>query len=107
MQARWVAEEQCRAAGQPLTAPTVFGGPTRNERWMDIKAAVMPGGIVRVPFADVAVLGAAMLAGRCIGIELPVPAGNAQRADPELHKAYDIIYRNEFLPRVRAEWRLK
>lgn len=104
-QARWVAEEQCRVAGQSVAAPTVFGGPTRNERWMQIKAAVMPDGIYRAPFADAAVLGAAMLAARSIGVELPVPEGIPQRSGPELHDAYDTIYRNDFLPRVGAEWR--
>lgn len=104
-QARWVAEEQCRAAGQPLGVLTVFGGPTRNEQWMRIKAAIMPDGIARAPFADAAVLGAAMLAGRHIGVELPVPAGIAQHAPAALHEAYETIYRTEFLPRVTSERR--
>ncbi|BCL18126.1 FGGY-family carbohydrate kinase [Micromonospora sagamiensis] len=98
MQVRWMLESQVATSGHRPDAVAVFGGPTANPTWMRIKAAVMPVPVVVLPDHRSAVLGAAQLAGRAIGVEDgpsdPPPPRPAAAPDP----AWETAYRTRFLP---------
>ncbi|HVX45908.1 MAG TPA: FGGY family carbohydrate kinase [Mycobacteriales bacterium] len=103
-QVRWIAEEQSVAAKSAVDSVRVFGGPTRNAAWMRTKAAVMPGRLEVVRVADLAVVGAALIAGvRCGLISgAPTVPADPYRVSPETAAVYDELYSKEFLPRARS-----
>lgn len=69
-----------------------LGGPSRGRTWMYVKAHVLPGPLRRLGNADAACAGAAMLAGRAIG--LPAPAPSSERLPRDDSQRYDTIYRD-------------
>jgi xylulokinase len=91
---RWMAEVQSGGLPGPCV---VLGGPTRNETWMRIKADVMPGPLHRCAVVDAAGAGAALLAGRAIGLDPPVLASSELTRDGERAARYQKIYTDEFL----------
>jgi len=97
--ARWMAERQAGHAGTPLGPVAVLGGPSRGRTLLELKAHVMPGPVHRGP-AEAARAGAAMLAGRAVGIDLPVARSAALPRDDDLAGRYDTIYR-DFLSRAQ------
>ncbi|MEV0328401.1 FGGY family carbohydrate kinase [Micromonospora echinospora] len=98
MQVRWMLESQATISGQRPETVAVFGGPTASPAWMRIKAAVMPVPVVVLPEHRSAVLGAAQLAGRAIGVEdrTPTPAPPRPATPPDA--AWETAYRSRFLP---------
>ncbi|MEU4565238.1 FGGY family carbohydrate kinase [Micromonospora sp. NPDC023956] len=100
MQVRWMLESQVATSGQRPDAVTVFGGPTASPTWMAIKAAVMPVPVVVLPEDRSAVLGAAQLAGRAIGIEDGTPDPPPPRPVAAPDPAWETAYRSRFLPLV-------
>lgn len=97
---RWMAERQARHAGTALGPVAVLGGPSRGRAWMEVKAHVMPGPVRRLRSVDAACAGAAMLAGRAIGVPAPAPDSESLSRDDDLAARYDTIYR-DFLSRVQ------
>jgi xylulokinase len=98
--ARWMAESQAEHVGAQVGAVVALGGPSRNRAWMDVKAHVLPGPVRLVRSADAASAGAALLAGRSIGLPAPVLASDTLPRDDTLAARYDVIYRDGFLSRV-------
>jgi xylulokinase len=99
---RWMTESQAGHAGVAVDTVVALGGPTRHRTWMDLKAHVQPGPVRVVRAAEAATAGAAMLAGRAIGLPAPVLCGAVLPRDDALAGRYDAVYRAGFLPRVAA-----
>lgn len=91
---RWMAEVQ---AGGLLGPCVVLGGPARNDVWMRIKAEVAPGPLLRCGTVDAAGAGAALLAGRAIGLDPPVLPAIEQPRDVDHATRYQKIYSDDFL----------
>jgi xylulokinase len=91
---RWMAERQARHADAAVGAVTVLGGPSRARAWMAVKAHVLPASVRRIDEAEAACAGAAALAGRAIGIPVPVLRGTELPRDEALAARYDTIYRD-------------
>jgi xylulokinase len=91
---RWMAESHALHAGTTLRDVTVLGGPSRGRTWMYVKAHVLPGPLRRLANADAACAGAAMLAGRAIGVPAPVLRSERLPRDDSLAQRYDTIYRD-------------
>jgi xylulokinase len=69
LQARWLADEQARLAGEALAPVTVLGGAgATNEAWLRIKAAVAGAPLDVVTSAEPVAVGAALLAGVRAGL---------------------------------------
>ncbi|HWM02334.1 MAG TPA: FGGY-family carbohydrate kinase [Actinophytocola sp.] len=97
---RWMAEVQARHADTVLGAVTAFGGPSRSRAWMSLKAHVLPGPVRRLRTADAACLGAAALAGRAVGVGMPVATSEELPRGDALAERYEIMYR-DFLSHAR------
>jgi len=91
---RWMAERQARYSGTALADVAVLGGPSRGRAWMDLKAHVLPGRVRKVADVDAACAGAALLAGRAIGLSAPVLGSEVLPRDDALADRYDTIYRD-------------
>ncbi|OZV78212.1 hypothetical protein CA850_20595 [Micromonospora echinospora] len=100
MQVRWMLESQATISGQRPETVAVFGGPTASPAWMRIKAAVMPVPVVVLPEHRSAVLGAAQLAGRAIGVQDRTPTSPPPRPAAPPDAAWETAYRSRFLPLV-------
>jgi xylulokinase len=96
--ARWMAEHQVDLAGVTLGAVTVFGGPSRSRALLEVKAQVMPCRVDRVR-ADAACAGAALLAGRAVGLEVKRLPSDQLARDDVLADRYESAYQ-DFLSRV-------
>jgi len=99
-QARWMAETHASHGNAALDSVYVLGGPTRNRTWMAIKADVMPCPIRLIRTAEAACAGAALLAGRAIGLCTPVLDADEPARDGDRAQRYEALYRGSFLPKV-------
>ncbi|OLF13515.1 FGGY-family carbohydrate kinase [Actinophytocola xanthii] len=97
---RWMAERQADHAGSGLGTLTVLGGPSRGRALVDIKAHVMPGPTSLCTAGEAACTGAALLAGRAVGLPAPVLERTPLPRDDVLADRYDPIYR-DFLSRAQ------
>jgi xylulokinase len=95
---RWMAERQAELGGIELGPVAVLGGPSRGRALTGIKAHVMPGPVRRV-HADAACAGAALLAGRAVGLDPRPLRGDVLPRDDVLAARYDLAYR-DFLSRA-------
>jgi xylulokinase len=97
---RWMAERQAEHVGGELGAVTVLGGPSRGRALVDVKAHVMPGPTRLCTAPEAACVGAALLAGRALGLPTPVLDHTPLPRDDDLADRYDPIYR-DFLSRAQ------
>lgn len=89
---RWMAERQAGLVGGKVGPVTVLGGPSRGRALMNVKAHVMPGRVRRV-HADAACVGAALLAGRAVGLDPPRLRSEVLPRDDVLADRYHTAYR--------------
>lgn len=89
---RWMAERQAGHAGTALGPVAVLGRPSRGRALMDLKAHVMPGPVRVLDTADAACAGAALLAGRAIGMDSPALRSDVLPRDDVLADRYDTSY---------------
>ena len=98
MHVRWMLD--ALTGGVRPGSVTVFGGPAAGATWMWIKARLTPAPVAVRAGREYAALGAALLAGRAIGVEdRPAAEGPHEYvAAPEWEEAY----RSGFLPLATA-----
>jgi sugar (pentulose or hexulose) kinase len=97
---RWMAEVQAHHADTSLGEVAVFGGPARSDTWLSVKSHVLPGPVRRLRAPDAACAGAAALAGRAIGVDMPVAASEELPRGEALAARYESAYR-DFLSHAR------
>jgi xylulokinase len=109
-----IAVEAMEAAGVPLRRLRASGGGARSALWLQMKADILGRPVARAGVADAPCFGAARLAGRGIGIELPLPSADPgachyprpahHLAHGERRRLYLDLYRalRPFAARLRA-----
>jgi xylulokinase len=92
------------ATGRPLQRLTLIGGAARGPVLPQALADIT-GCVVALPaIAEASALGAALLAGRAVGLLLPAPERAARLIEPDSRQAarYDRIYREIYSPLYAA-----
>jgi xylulokinase len=92
--------------GSAVERIVAAGGGVRNRRWLQIKADVHGCPLEVFPESEATLLGAALLAGRGLGLSPVLALGGAAlerfEPDPARHAAYCEVYERGYLPLQQA-----
>ncbi|MHC5260902.1 FGGY-family carbohydrate kinase [Streptomyces sp. UC4497] len=104
-QARWMTDTQARLCGGAAPdSVTLLGGSTRLSAWTALKAAVGPWPTRVCAEPEAAGLGAALLAGRAVGVDgvSPVAPSHPVVPDATTAQAHRAHHQDRFLPLAAA-----